>query len=173
MSQTIFALFDTQAQAGLAMEKLQGGDLTSPEITVFSTQPCAGSFLSHEGTKISLFRYALVGGVLGLFAGYFLPTGTANIMDLPVGGQPIISLWAFGVVIFELTALGVITGTVLGFLVETGLPHLSNNQYGEEAAKGLAQDKLLIRIAECPADEVGKIISLVEGSGATVVEEPL
>lgn len=173
MSQTIFALFDTQAQAGLTMEKLQSGDLASTKITVFLTQPDAGSFFPHEGANISLFRYALVGGVLGLFAGYMLPAGTANIMDLPVGGQPIISLWAFAVVIFELTALGVIMGTVLGFLFETGLPNLNNNQYGGEIAKGLAQDKLLIRIAECPADEVGKIISLVEGSGATVVEEPL
>ena len=155
------------------MEELQGGDLTSPEITVFLSQPCVGSFLSHEDTKISLVRYSLVGGVLGLLAGYMLPAGTANIMDLPVGGQPIISLWAFGVVIFELTALGAIFGTFLGFLVETGLPHLSNSQYGEEAAKGLAQDKLLLCIAKCPDDEVGKIISLVEGSGATVVEEPL
>ncbi|MFQ5930335.1 MAG: quinol:electron acceptor oxidoreductase subunit ActD, partial [Acidobacteriota bacterium] len=117
MAEKVFALFETVTDARRAMRMLMDAEIGFEEVTICSTEPILDrEFLPPENRKTRLPLFAMAGGVLGAAAGYLLPSLTARMMNLPTGGQPIVSLWAFGVVIFELTALGAIGGTVIALL---------------------------------------------------------
>ena len=171
MAEQIFALFESTPQARRAIRALVSAEFRREEVTAYSTEPTLEpEFLPPDMQKSRLPMFALGGGILGAVAGYLLPSLTAQAMNLPTGGQPIVSLWPFAIVIFELTALGAIGGTFIALLREAGLPRLKGKIYDDEFADDLAQGGVLLSVTSDQPERLEAAGQLLHEAGAKKVK---
>ena len=165
MSDSVFAVLNTPREANLARQKLMEDGLAPGLVIVCSTEPPPQGELV-DGSRTYLPLFAILGGLLGATAGYLLTSLTATAMNLPVGGQPIVSLWAFAVIIFEFAALGTIGGTVAAFLLESGLPRLGGRLYDGTCAEDLAKGGWLLGVRSSERPTLEKAGRILEQTGA-------
>lgn len=171
MAEQVFAYFESVPQARRAIQGLMSAEFYPEDVTTYSTEPTLEpEFLPAERQKSRLPLFALTGGILGALAGYLLPSLTARVMNLPTGGQPIVSLWPFGIVIFELTALGAIGGTFIALLREAGLPRLKGKIYDDEFADDLAQGGVLISVTSDQPEQMEAATRWLQEAGAKKVK---
>lgn len=93
-------------------------------ITVFAPLPehHIEEALGHGESPVRVFT--LVGGLTGAASGFAIATWTSLDWPLVTGGKPILSIPPFVVIAFELTILFGALATILGLLINAGLPRL-------------------------------------------------
>lgn len=171
MAEHVWASFENTHHARRAIRSLVNAGFHHEDVTAHSTEPMREpEFLPPEEEKSYLGAFALSGGIVGAIAGYLLPALTARLMNLPTGGQPVVSLWPFGIIIFELAALGAIGGTFIALLLEMGLPRWKGNPYDEEFTEDLMQGGVLIHVTSDRLDRIEMAQSLLQEVGAKKVK---
>jgi hypothetical protein len=109
----------------------------------------------------------LVGGMVGLIAGYALQYWT-TVIDYPIdiGGRPLHSWPAFVPVTFETTVLGAALAAVLGMLALNGLPRPHHPLFAAKNFDRATQDRffLSIRVSD-PLFHIDTTRRFLEGLG--------
>jgi len=90
--------------------------------------------LKFKKSKVGYFT--LIGGITGLVTGFVVPIFTSVQWDLIVSGKPIIAPIPFFVVGYELTILFGVLGTVLGLLLNAGIPEFKSLTLYDERCSG-------------------------------------
>ena len=143
MAETRIKVFDTRAEAVVALHELQREGVPSSSITVMSSEPLHLEVKDAPKTRIAGF--AIAGGMLGATLAILLTALTSRRVGLVTGGMPIVSPWAFGTIVFELAALGAILATLGRMIFEAGLARPGGSQaYDDSVAEG----KVVIAIDE-------------------------
>jgi hypothetical protein len=77
--------------------------------------------IDEKPSKVRL--YTLVGGLLGVFTGYFITIWMSNDWPVMIGGKPMASIPTYTVIGFELTILFGGLATLIGLLIVGKLPY--------------------------------------------------
>lgn len=122
----LHAAFASDADALEALRWLAEDGVTAEDIEIRSSTPLGHGFVP-TGAKIATFvpRHAVIGGLLGGTAFFFMVKLTSEAQALPTGGMPIFPLPTTGVITFEGIAIGAIVLTVATILYECRLPRRS------------------------------------------------
>lgn len=116
----VMGLFPSEDRTAEAVRKIKH----SP----YSIKRVNGPFPSHkvsealEQKKSPVGLFTLIGGIIGLLAGFGVAIFTAIQWNIIVSGKPVIALIPFLIVGFEFTILFAVFGNVIGLLVLTRLP---------------------------------------------------
>ena len=99
-----------------------------PAVRVFLPVPRHEILEEVEGRRISPVRiFSLAGGITGTIAGFSLAAYCGvqmhSFQSLLVGGKPAIAIPAYVIIGFELTVLIGAISTLVGFLLNSGLPN--------------------------------------------------
>jgi molybdopterin-containing oxidoreductase family membrane subunit len=118
----LLGIFDAGTKAAAAAEALRADRLG--EVTAYAPTLDHRIDAALGPGKRPVRVFTLVGGLLGCLLGFAFPIYTVLDWPLITGGKPIVSIPPFVVIAFELTILFAALGTVLGFLISSGLPRL-------------------------------------------------
>ena len=115
----------------------------------------------------------LCGGLFGgIFAMSFMLWTSAYDYPLNIGGKPTWSVPAYIPITFEFTVLCSCLTTFFGLWFLCRLPQLYHSAFRSKAFEKVTDDKFFIMIeAADPKYDAGKTKSLLEETGATLVEE--
>jgi hypothetical protein len=117
MKNRIGGLFETQENANLAYEALQGSGFDDGKISMFVHKPRRKTARSTEVSIQEISKYAFLGGliagVIGGFLGFLVGVGTLPLPYLEMGSAPRDPFFVFISVIGGLITGG-LTGAILG-----------------------------------------------------------
>jgi len=165
MTQTwCLAKFSKPLDARLAIRRLLQEGIQPESMEVMTSQPIHGEPFLPEKKPTKLRTWALCGAALGLLGGFALSTVTALNYPLIKGGMPIVSPWTVGLITYETTMLGAVLATLVGLLVETGLPNFKNLPYDPSVVDG----GVVLAVA-CGDNSRASVESAVSAAGATRV----
>lgn len=125
--------------------------------------------LKFKKSRVGYFT--LIGGITGLLTGYALPIFTSVQWKLIVSGKPIVAPIPFFVVGFELTILFGVLGTVLGLLLNAGIPEFKSLKLYDERCSG----EHFGIIAACDPGGESDLVAFFENHGGETrrFEEPV
>jgi len=119
----LLSVFEQPDHIAGAAKRLRARGYT--DLETYSPAPFAevDEAVDEKPSRVRLFT--LIGGLLGVTAGYAMTIWMANNWPIMVGGKPFSSIPPYTIIAFELTILfgGVLT--VLGLFAVAGLPRLS------------------------------------------------
>ncbi len=150
---TVLGLYDHVDYAAAAIEPLGEIDVTHQDMKVLTMAPYPNGTFFRDEIPIPIWRFALVGGLIGFLAGIALAGGTQVLMNLIVGGKSPLSLPVVGLLSYELTLLGTVLGTLIAMLWMAGLPNWTECAYDNSISTGAIG--LLVR---CRNEEHARII---------------
>ncbi len=133
----LLGVFQTVDEAALAVDKLLAAGCPERQITSMTSVPYPDGVLVDNQQRSWFHWMALGGGLLGACAGFLLAAGTAWLYPLQTGDKPIIALFTTGIITYECMMLCAMIGTMIGMLLEMGLPVLKHRAYDSEIANGL------------------------------------
>ncbi len=112
-------------------------------------------------------------GILGsTFMLWFQSYAMGTLYPMVVGGKPLFSLPAFVPVWYEVTVLSSCVAAFLGNWILNGLPRPHHPAFASKAFERVTDDKFFIMIeASDPRFDLEKTKALLQGAGATLVEE--
>jgi hypothetical protein len=164
MSQTCLVKFSQPTEARMAIRRLLQAGIQPDSMEVMTSQPIHGEPFIPNMKPTKLRTWALCGAALGLLGGFSLATITALNYPLVKGGMPIVAPWTVGLITYETTMLGAVLATLVGLLVELGLPNFKNLPYDPSVVDG----GVVLAVA-CPDDSRTAVETAVSASGATKV----
>jgi hypothetical protein len=136
-----FAELDSTVEA---IEDLRKKNFT--DITVYSPTPRHELEEALDAPKSPVRRFTLIGGLLGVTFGFWIPIWISDYWPLVVGGKPIASWVPYTIIGFELMVLFGSLATVFGMFAVSRLPRLtltvgydarfSNGDFGVWVAAG-------------------------------------
>jgi hypothetical protein len=136
MRKHVLGIFEKIENAASAARPLEKESVEKEDIELLTgCQYPDGAVISEEW-DVPLWKFAIVGGLLGLMAGVFLAGTTQLWMNLDVGGKAMAALPPIGVICYETTLLGVILGSLTGLFWFAGLPDWTDLPYDEEISRG-------------------------------------
>lgn len=133
---TVLGIFDHVDHAAATIHPLEEINIAHHNIKVLSVAPYPNGTFFKDDTPIPIWRFAFIGGILGLLLGIALAGGTQMLMNLNVGAKAPFSVPAVAVISYELTLLGAVLGTVIAFLWMTGLPNWTERVYDISISSG-------------------------------------
>lgn len=133
---TVLGLYEHVDDVAAAIGPLEEIDVEHHDIKVLTVAPYPHGTFFHDDVPMPIWRYAIVGGVIGLMVGLALAGGTQILMNLIVGGKSPLSLPAVGVISYELTLLGAVLGTFTSLLWMSGLPNWTERAYDDSISSG-------------------------------------
>ena len=137
MSQTwCLAKFAKPMDARAAIRRLIQSGIDPESMEVMTSQPIHGAPFLPEKKPSKLRTWALVGAGTGMVGGCALATITALNYPLVKGGMPIVAPATVGLITYETTMLGAVLATLVGLLVELGLPNFKKLPYDESVVDG-------------------------------------
>ncbi len=95
------------------------------DISVFSPTPRHELEEAVAAGPSNVRRFTLIGGLLGLSFGYWIPIWISDYWPLVVGGKPIASWVPYTIIGFELTVLIGSLSTVFGMMALSRIPRLT------------------------------------------------
>ena len=101
---------------------LRAAGVPEREITIQSSEPLEEYEFGSRDRETVMPWNAVLGGAIGLAAGYFLTSMTQQAWPINTGGMPIVTNWTNLIIIFELTMLGAVFASVLTLLFSARLP---------------------------------------------------
>ncbi len=164
MAQTCVVKFAEHTQARIAVGRLLQEGIDPESMEVMSSQPIHGERIVPEKKSTKLRTWALMGAGIGLVGGLSLATITALNYPLVKGGMPIVAPWTVGLITYETTMLGAVLATLVGLLVECGLPNFKNLPYDPSVVDG----GVVLAVA-CPDSSRPAVESALSAAGATKV----
>jgi hypothetical protein len=163
MAQTCLVKFSEPTQARNAVRRLLQDGIDPAAMEVMSSQPIHGEpIVPDKPTKLR--TWALAGAGLGLIGGFALSTLTALNYPLVKGGMPIVAPWTVGLITYETTMLGAVLATLVGLLVELGLPNFKPLPYDPSVVDG----GIVLAVA-CSEGARTSVESALSAAGATKV----
>jgi hypothetical protein len=106
------------------------------------------------------------------FALFFEAYAMGNLYPMIVGGKPLFSLPAFVPIWYEVTVLSSCVTAFLANWILNGLPRPHHPAFNSKAFERVTDDKFFIMVeATDPQFDLEKTKALLQGSGATLVEE--
>ena len=116
----VFPELDTTVEAIAELKKLRVGD-----VTVYSPTPRheLDDVLKHGPSVVR--RFTLIGALLGVTFGYWIPIWVSDYWPLVVGGKPIASWVPYTIFGFEVMVLIGGLSTVIGLLISARVPRLT------------------------------------------------
>jgi len=119
--------------------------------------------------KPSRVRYfTLIGGLLGVFTGFFLTIWMSYDWPIMIGGKPFASIPPYTIIGFELTILFGGVATLIGLLVVGGLPYGKFGRNDNAYSKRFSAEEFGV-VVECEERDVGEIDALMRGQEAKEV----
>jgi hypothetical protein len=95
------------------------------DISVFSPTPRHELDEAIAAGPSKVRRFTLIGGLLGLSFGYWIPIWISDYWPLVVGGKPMASWVPYTIIGFELTVLIGSLSTVFGMMALSRIPRLT------------------------------------------------
>ncbi len=163
MAHTCLVKFAEPTQARVAVRRLLQEGIDPRAMEVMSSQPIHGEPIVPQ-TPTKLRTWALSGAGIGLLAGASLAIVTALNYPLIKGGMPIVAPWTVGLITYETTMLGAVLATLVGLLVELGLPNFKSLPYDPSVVDG----GVVLAVA-CPEGSRVAVEGAVSAAGATRV----
>ena len=164
MSHTCLVKFSQPTEARQAIRRLIQAGIQPDSMEVMTSQPIHGEPFVPNMKPTKLRTWALCGAGLGLLGGFSLATITALNYPLVKGGMPIVAPWTVGLITYETTMLGAVLATLVGLLVETGLPNFKNLPYDPSVVDGG-----VVLAVSCPADSRASVEKAVGAVGTSKV----
>jgi hypothetical protein len=130
------AKFSQPVDARAAIRQLIQSGIDPEQMEVMTSQPIHGAPFLPEKRPSKLRTWALCGAALGMVGGCALATITALNYPLVKGGMPIVAPATVGLITYETTMLGAVLATLVGLLVELGLPNFKKLPYDESVVDG-------------------------------------
>ena len=156
----LYGLFATPELAQQAVDRLRAAGVQDGEITIQSSEPLQDHEFGSRDRETLMPWNAVLGGTIGLAAGYFLTSITQQSWPINTGGMPIVTNWSNLIIVFELTMLGAVFASVATLLISARLPSRLPKFYDKEISSG----KILIGVAS-PHDIAKVEHALRESSG--------
>jgi hypothetical protein len=128
-------VFDNEHDFMHKLEELVDKGVKPRDIQIHAPHPVhhAEELLRMRPSGVRLF--ALCGGLLGAFTGYWFTSWTALNWPLIVGGKPLVSIPAYTIIAFELMVLFGSLSAFLGFVILSRLPGvrtvISDDEFGD------------------------------------------
>jgi hypothetical protein len=164
MAQTCLVKFPEHTQARNAVRQLMQHGIDPGALEVMSSQPIHGGPIVPETKPTKLRTWALSGACVGFIGGLSLASITALNYPLVKGGMPIVAPWTVGLITYETTMLGAVLATLVGLLVELGLPNFKSLPYDPSVVDG----GIVLAVA-CPDGARSSVESALSAVGATKV----
>jgi hypothetical protein len=164
MPQTCLVKFSQPNDARMAIRRLIQAGIGPESMEVMTSQPIHGEPFIPGMKPTRLRTWAICGAALGLVGGLALATVTALNYPLVKGGMPIVAPWTVGLITYETTMLGAVLATLVGLLVELGLPNFKNLPYDPSVVDG----GVVLAVA-CTEGSRGSVESAVGAAGASKV----
>ena len=155
-----FAEIDAAVDAVTDLRKKNFGD-----ITVFTPTPRHEFDDALGNPQSGVRKFTLVGGLLGLSFGYWIPVWISDYWPLVVGGKPIASWVPYTIIGFELMVLFGSLSTVFGMFALARVPRLSMT-VGYDAR--FSHGDYGVWVAAGP-DRAGEVADLLRKHGALEV----
>ena len=162
--QTALVKFSQPTEARQAIRRLLQAGIQPQSMEVMTSQPIHGEPFIPNMKPTKLRTWALCGAALGLVGGFLLATVTALNYPLVKGGMPIVSPWTVGLITYETTMLGAVLATLVGLLVELGLPNFKKLPYDPSVVDGG-----VVLAVSCPDASRASVESAVGAAGASNV----
>ena len=156
----VFRELDAAVDAVNALKKQRVGD-----ITIYTPTPRHElEHAVHAGP--SMVRvYTLVGGLLGVTFGFWIPIWISDYWPLVVGGKPIASWVPYTIIGFELMVLIGSLATLAGLFVNSRIPRITMTVgYDQRFSDG----DFGVWV-ECPPDRQAAVRDALRQAGATEV----
>jgi hypothetical protein len=115
-----FAEIDSTVHAIEDLKKQNFGD-----ITVFTPTPRHEFEDAIGGPNSGVRKFTLIGGLLGVTFGYWIPVWISDYWPLVVGGKPVASWVPYTIIGFELMVLFGSLSTVFGMFALSRIPRLT------------------------------------------------
>jgi len=140
---SMYGLFSTPELAQQAVDGLRAAGVPEGEITIQSSEPMEEYEFGSRDRETLMPWNAVLGGAIGMAAGYFLTSVTQKSWPMVTGGMPIVTNWTNLIIIFELTMLGAVFASVITLLYSARLPGRLPKFYDAEISNG----KILVGVA--------------------------
>jgi len=163
--QTALVKFAQPTEARQAIRRLLQAGIQPESMEVMTSQPIHGEPFIPNMKPTKLRTWALCGAAAGLVGGLLLATVTALNYPLVKGGMPIVAPWTVGLITYETTMLGAVLATLVGMLVETGLPNFKQLPYDPSVVDGG-----VVLAVSCPDASRASVETAVGAAGASKVK---
>lgn len=167
---TLVGVFDRPGDVAETVTRLKGRGFTKLE--VYSPAPFdeIEEAVDPKPSKVRIFT--LVGGLLGLVAGYALTIWMSLDWPIVIGGKPYAAIPTYTVIAFELTILFGALMTVLGTFLVGGLPHgkFGKTDVGYEPRFSAEEFGLVVRCKERDVAEIDALLRSAKAREVSLVE---
>ena len=153
----VFPELDATVEAIAELKKLRVGD-----VTVYSPTPRheLDDVLKHRPSVVR--RFTLIGALLGVTFGYWIPIWVSDYWPLVVGGKPIASWVPYTIIGFEVMVLIGSLATVLGLFINARDPAY----HADGGLRPALQRRELRHLGGVPTGRAGSGAARVEGEGS-------
>jgi len=156
----IFSQLDAAVDAIHALKKERAGD-----ITVYTPAPRHELEHAVHPEPSPVRRFTLIGGLLGVTFGYWIPIWVSDYWPLVVGGKPVASWVPYTIIGFELMVLIGSLATVAGLFVYARIPRITMTVgYDPRFSNGSFGVWV-----ECPPEKQRRVSDILRESGAVEV----
>lgn len=133
---SVIGLFREEDSAADALDALRDEGFTQGEYEVLTGTPYPDGTFGEAEPVHKLFRFPLIGAVVGFSVGLAFTAATQLAFPVVTGGKPILSIPPMAIIMYELTLLGAILFTVGGIIFESRLPRLFMGAYDTRITEG-------------------------------------
>ncbi len=112
--------------------------------------------------------WTLIGGLLGVFTGYFISIWMSNDWPIMIGGKPFAAIPTYTIIGFELTILFGGLATLLGLLVVGRLPYGAFGKNDKAYSARFSAEEFGV-VVECKDRDVREVDSLMRAHDAKEV----
>jgi hypothetical protein len=149
-----------------AARRLKGRGISKLEIYSPAAFPELDDALDEKPSRVRIFT--LVGGLLGVTAGYAMPIWMSVDWPVVVGGKPFASVAPYTVIGFELTILFGALATLLGLLIVGKLPYGSFGKGDKGYSPRFSAEEIGL-VVECAERDVAEVDALLRAHHAQEV----
>ncbi|HSR32994.1 MAG TPA: quinol:electron acceptor oxidoreductase subunit ActD [Anaerolineae bacterium] len=159
-NRSVLGLFHEATSTADTIDRLRELGVQEDAITVMSGVPYTPEMLGRRPVYERLAPIALIGAVGGFLAALFLTVVTPHLYEIPVGGQPLVSVPPSIIIIFEFTMLGTLLATFGGLLAEIAFPSVGRQDYDPRITEGhigvlAVVDEALVEQVQSALEETG------------------
>ncbi len=133
---SIIGVYEREESAADALDGLKNAGFRRGTFDVLTGTPYPEGAFGEHLPQHRLFRFPMIGALLGFTVAILLTAGTQIAYPLITGGKPILSIFAMLVITYELTMLFAVLSTVGGIIFESRLPNFKKKAYDTRVTEG-------------------------------------